>query len=241
VGLVSGLGEKRYYSIVREWLEGQGYYCGGNITVGRKPNYYQDIGPRNRRADVAGIKNVGSKYQDEIEIVAVEVRDKPRISDQDFRDTENYHQYAHKCYLAATATITEKHKQIAERRNIGLLQLKKGKKKPKLRHSPNPESPRDHDEMMKFLNSFQIVKCAICGCYFERFIKPKENYRSFLQLIRAKYFRVMKETNKEPLEKKDIGNLETDHKMYIYVCQPCVQDLFLQPKKIKRMQTRSVP
>jgi len=91
------LGEKRYYAIV--------------ITVRDKPNYYQDIGPRNRRADVAGVKNVGSKYEDQIEIVAVEVRDRPTVSDQDFRDTDNYHQYAHKCYLATTALITQKHKQ----------------------------------------------------------------------------------------------------------------------------------
>lgn len=232
------MGEERYYGIVREWLERQGYYCGGNIRVGKKLNYYQNIGPKNRRADVAGIKNVGSQYEDEIEIVAVEVRERPNISDQDFRDTDNYHQYAHKCYLATTATITEKHKQIAERRNIGLLQLQKGKKKPKMKHGPNPEKPRDCGEMMKFLNSFQIVKCAICGCYFERFIRREEDYRSFLELTRAKYFKVMKDTDREPLEKKDIENLDADHGMRIYVCQPCVQDLFLKPRKIKRMQTK---
>lgn len=231
------MGEKRYYNVVREWLEAQGYYCGGNITVGKRPNYYQDIGTKSRRADVAGIKNVGSKYEDQIEIVAVEVRDRPNVSDQDFRDTENYHEYAHKCYLATTATITQKHRQIAERRNIGLLQLA-GKKKPRLIHTPNPETPRDHDEMMKFLNSFEIVKCAICGCYFERFVRSSENYRSFLELVRARYFKVSKETNKDPLEKKDIESLEADQKMYIYVCQPCVQDLFLKPRKINRMQTK---
>jgi hypothetical protein len=232
------LGEKRYYRIVREWLENQGYYCGGHIKVGKKLNYYQDIGPKNRRADVAGIKNVGSKYEDQIEIVAVEVRDRESISDQDLRDTENYHQYAHKCYLATTAPISDEHKQMAERRNIGLLQLERGKKRPELKHSTNPCPPKDHDEMMKFLNSFQIVKCAVCGCYFERFIRPTENYRSFLELVRARYFKVMRDTDRDPLYKKDIDKLEAAHKMLIYVCQPCVQDLFLAPTKIKRMQTK---
>jgi hypothetical protein len=234
------LGEKRYYKIVREWLENQGYYCGGNITIGGgKLNYYQDIGTKNRRADVAGIKNVGSRYADQIEIVAVEVRDKESVSDQDLRDTENYHQYAHKCYLATTAPISDKHKQMAERRNIGLLQLERGKKGPRLIHSTNPSTPKDPDEMMKFLNSFQIVKCAVCGCYFERFIRASENYRSFLELGRARYFDVMKDTDKDPLLKKDIDNLDAEHKMLVYVCQPCVQDLFLASTKIKRrMQTK---
>lgn len=230
--------EKRYYAIVREWLERQGYYCGGNITVRGKPNYYQDIGPRNRRADVAGVKNVGSKYEDQIEIVAVEVRDKPTISDQDFRDTDNYHQYAHKCYLATTAPITQKHRQTAEQRNIGLLNLEKGKKKPKLVHNPNPENPKNYAEMMEFLESFEIVKCAICGCFFERFVKKKEKYHSYLELTRARYFKVMRESDKEPLEKKDIEQLPSADKLYIYVCEPCVRDFFLQPKKIVRMRPK---
>lgn len=229
------MGEKRYYSIVREWLEDQGYYCGGNITVGKRPNYYQDVGPKNRRADVAGIKNVGSKYEDQIEIVAVEVRDRPTISDQDFRDTDNYHQYAHKCYLATTAKITQKHKQIAERRNIGLLQLDKGNKRPRSEHAPNPENPRDHAEMMNFLNSFEIVKCAICGCYFERFVQKKEHYHSYLELKRARYFEVMSETDKEPLEKKDVDSLPAEYKMYIYICEPCIRDMSLQSRKIRKM------
>jgi len=232
------LGEKRYYPVVREWLEAQGYYCGGNIKVRNKLNYYQDIGPRNRRADVAGVKNVGSKYEDQIEIVAVEVRDRPNISDQDFRDTDSYHQYAHKCYLATTAPITQKHKQIAERRNIGLLSLKKGKKNPKSIHDPNPENPKNYAEMIEFLNSFEIVKCAICGCFFERFIRTKEKYHSYLELTRAKYFKVMSETDKEPLDKKDLEKLPPDYKLYLYVCEPCIRDFFLQPKKIERMQAK---
>jgi hypothetical protein len=230
------LGEKRYYAVVREWLEAQGYYCGGNITVRNKPNYYQDIGPRNRRADVAGVKNVGSKYEDQIEIVAIEVRDALTISDQDFRDTDNYHQYAHKCYLATTAPITDKHKQIAERRNIGLLSLEKGKKKPKPIHDPNPETPRNHAEMMEFLNSFQIVKCAICGCFFERFVITKEKYHSYIELTRARYFKVMNETNKIPFDKKDLQSLTSDFKMKSYICELCVQELFLEPKKVKKMR-----
>jgi len=231
------LSEKRYYRVVREWLESQGYYCGGGITVENKPNYYQNIGTKYRRADVAGIKNVGSRFQDEIEIVAIEVRDTPTISDSDFRDTDNYHYFAHKCYLATTAPITNEHMQIAELRNIGLLSLQKGKK-PKSMHDPNPENPKNYKEMLDFLNSFEVVKCAICGCFFERFLRKEENYQSFLELIRSKYFKVMSETQNEPLEKSDIRELSADYKMSIYICEPCVRDLFVKRTKIRKMQVK---
>jgi hypothetical protein len=233
---VLNLGEKRYYGIVREWLESQGYYCGGNIAVRNKPNYYQDIGSRSRRADVAGIKNVGSRYQDQIEIVAVEVRDTATVSDQDFRDTDNYHQYAHKCYLATTAPITTKHRQIAERRNIGLLSLERGKKRPKAVHDPNPEQPRNHAEMMDFLNSFQIVKCSICGCFFERFVIRNDKYHSYLSLTRPRYFKVMNETKKIPFEKKDLESFTADFNIKVYICELCIRELFLKPIKVKKMR-----
>lgn len=230
------MGEKRYYPKIRKWLESQGYYCGGNITVRDKPNYYQDIGPRHRRADVAGVKNLGSKYEDQIEIVAVEVRDTPTISDSDIRDTDNYHQYAHKCYLATTAPIEPEHMEIAERRNIGLLSLKKGRKKPKLIHAPNPQKPANNAEMMDFLNSFEIVRCSICGCFFERYVKTKENYQSYIELVRARYFKTMSETQNNPLVLGEVKQLQPDYKLRLYICRVCLEELFMHPERIKKMK-----
>lgn len=120
-----------------------------------------------RKCARARVKNVGNPFEDEIEIAAVEVRDVPKASDQDIGDAAKYKQCAHKCYLATTAQVTEKDKQTAERRRIGLLQLEKGRKKPTVWHDPTPEEPKDYEEMIEFLDSFEIVRCSICGCFFE--------------------------------------------------------------------------
>jgi hypothetical protein len=229
------LGEVQYYEVVRKWLEDQGYYCGGNIIVRGKPNYYENIGSRRRRADVAGVKNVGGSYEDEIEIAAVEVRDESRISDKDIRDTANYKQCAHKCYLATTARITEKDKQIAQRKRIGLLQLEKGKK-PRVWHDPTPEKPTDYEEMIEFLESFEIVKCSICGCFFERFIRPAEKYQSYFDMTRAKYFKTSKETKQDPLVLKKLKgkSMSSEYKVTRYICRPCLEELFIEPSRIER-------
>ncbi len=109
------MSEKRYYDPVRKWLENQGYFCGGNITVRSKGNYYRDIGTKQRRIDVAGVKNVGNRFEDDIEIAAIEVRARSVVSDADISDTAKYHNCVHKCYLAATAEITSEIRKYAER------------------------------------------------------------------------------------------------------------------------------
>lgn len=166
------LSEKEYYETVRKWLEGQGYHCGGNITVRGKDNYYQNIGTGQRRIDVAGVKNVGNRFEDDIEIVAIEVRDRPIVSDADISDTAKYHNCAHKCYLASTAAMTEKIKKHAERANVGLLHLD-GSKTPDVILDLPPREPGDYSEMVRFLESFQIVKCSLCG-FFLRDIKERK-------------------------------------------------------------------
>lgn len=219
-------------------MEKQGYYCGGNIEVRGKPNYYQDIGPRYRRADVAGVRNIDNPFEDQIEIVAVEVRDKTKISDRDISDTVNYRQYAHKCYLATTAPIEDKDRRTAERRNIGLLKLEKGKREPIPVRHPTPENPKSHVEMMAFLNSFEIIKCSICGCFFERFVRPDEKYHSYFEVSRAKYFKVMSETDDDPLDLSEIRKLPSRHRIRRYICTPCLEELFLDPRRIERIKRK---
>lgn len=227
------LTEKQYYDVVRKWLEDQGYYCGGNITVKGKPNFYQDIGTKHRRADVAGVKNVGNRFWDDVEVVAVEVKDKRVVSQQDINDTAKYQQCAHKCYLATTAEITDENIKWTERKNLGLLQLLKGKNIRVLRH-PVPKTP-DYEEMLAFLESFEIVKCSICGLFFERFVRD-DTYHSFFEMKRAKYFNVLKNTRYDPLDHKSIRSLPSEYQIYRYICYPCLEELFLNPKRIDRIR-----
>jgi predicted nuclease of predicted toxin-antitoxin system len=228
------LTEKEYYDIVREWLEDQGYYCGGNIEVGGKPNFYQNMGTKHRRADVVGVKNVGNRFEDDVEVVAIEVKDKRVVSVQDFDDAAKYQQCAHKCYLATTAEITDECIRWAERKNLGLLQLQKGKKPKVLRH-PIPKQP-DYKEMLAFLESFEIVRCSICGCFFERFVRSEEKYQSFFEMKRAAYFNAMKNTSYDPLNFKEIPHLSPEYKIYRYICYPCLEELFPNSKVVKRVQ-----
>ena len=98
--------EERYYPIVRNWLEKEGCYCGGVIQDSKgKPFYFQNKGTKRLRIDVAGIKNHGTRSLDEIEVVAVEVRDVASVQYRDIQDAYAYSQYAHKCYLATTGSI----------------------------------------------------------------------------------------------------------------------------------------
>lgn len=99
------MGEEKYYLVVREWLEKEGYYCGGFIEDKGKPIYFENKGTQRLRIDVAGIRNVGTPLLDEIEVVAVEVRDLAAVQYRDLQDAYAYSQYAHKCYLATTGEI----------------------------------------------------------------------------------------------------------------------------------------
>ena len=229
------MGEKQYYDTVRKWLEDQGYYCGGNITVKGKENYYQDIGTKQRRIDVAGVKNAGNKFEDDLEIVAIEVRDKPTVSDPDISDTAKYHNCVHKCYLAFTGQLSSEAKQNAERENIGLIQLSKTTA-PEVLHHPSPKDPTSYPEMIRFLERLQIVKCSICGCFFERFQMSEEGFHSFFEMRRAVYFKTMKETEKDPLDLKTIRDLPSELKILKYICYPCREEFYINPRKISSIQ-----
>lgn len=111
--------EKEYYPVVRKWLERKGYYCGGFVVDSKgNPIYYQDKGTARLRVDVAGIKNVGSRVSDEIEVVAVEVRDIENVGARDIHDAYAYAQYAHKCYLATTAPISNQDQKDAQKLGV---------------------------------------------------------------------------------------------------------------------------
>ena len=58
---------------------------------------------------------------DEIEVVAVEVRDIGSVQYRDIQDAYAYSQYAHKCYLATTGTIHKRDKEDAHSLEVGLL------------------------------------------------------------------------------------------------------------------------
>lgn len=63
--------EEKYYNSVLYWLWEKGYYVGQGMERRGKPFWYENLGAK-ARADVAGVKNVGNEYVDNIEIGVVE-------------------------------------------------------------------------------------------------------------------------------------------------------------------------
>jgi len=217
--------EKDYYPIVRKWLEKKGYYCGGYIQD-RKGNtkYYQDKGTKKLRIDVAGIRNVGNRVSNEIEIVAIEVRDKQNVSVRDVQDAHAYTQYAHKCYLATTSTIEIQDERCAEKRGIGLLQINDRQVKEVL--SPQIKTP-DFSMMMKFLRVLDVAKCPICGTFFEIFVRRKEKYKSFYRFIRPKYFNAAHDDlDVDVFDPKELKDLKAAYINYGYICKICLDEFF---------------
>ena len=218
------MGEKEYYPIIRKWLEKNDYYCGGQVYSKGNPIYFQDKGTARLRVDVAGIKNVGSRVSSEIEVVAVEVRDKKKVSVRDIHDAHAYAQYAHKCYLAITSPISNQDKEDAGRLGVGLLHI--GKHRVTEALSPQGKMP-DYSMMLKFLSVLQVAKCSICGIFFETYVRKEENYKSFYRMVRAKYFKAAHdEPEVDVLDAKEIKDLRASYRSYSYICRTCMEELF---------------
>jgi len=237
--------ESGYYRNVAVWLEKKGYYVGRS-----KPKIYSTRelfikkGMKKAQVDVAGIRNIGKSYFDDIEIAVVEVkysrRGKP-ITLQDLEQTKGYQTYAHVCYLAATENmdVSKEREEDAKSRNVGLLRIPMDfyKKKPnKVRvedlqviYTPSRVIPSNESEMLEFLGKLDILRCTLCGCYFHSWEDYEENFPNFppkgapfKRLARNKVFELFP-------DKIDFG-LDTKHKNYEnkiwrHLCLLCVEDL----------------
>lgn len=223
------MGERKYYPIVREWLESRGYYCGGSIVDSKgNPIYCQDKGTQRLRVDVAGIKNIGNRVTNEIEVVAVEVRDIKKVGIRDIQDAYAYARYAHKCYLATTALIDAQDRKDAERLGVGLLQIEKHKVTEVL--SPQRNMP-DYSMMMKFLHVLEVAKCAICGTFFETYVVKEEDYNSFHRLVRPKYFKIAHDHPEvDALDIKELKKMKASYRTYVFICRTCMEEFF--PNKL---------
>ena len=236
--------EARYYRNIAVWLERKGYYVGrSDPKVYSNEDLFIRKGLKKAIVDVAGVKNVGKKFLDDIEIAIVEVKhsEKPRpISLQELEQTRGYQDYGHICYLATTESIeiTKERETDAKNRGIGLLQIPFDfyKKKPNqvkiedlaMIQSPSSRSPNEA-EMLDFLDTLDIIRCALCGCYFhswetyeEKFPSLEPSGGSFKRLERNRVFELFP-------DKIDHG-LNTTHKyrkskMWKHLCLSCIEDL----------------
>jgi hypothetical protein len=225
-------------------LERKGYYIGrSDPKVYATSDFFIRRGLKKAIVDVAGVKNVGKTFFDDIEIAIIETKHsntRRPITLQELEQTKGYQDYGHICYLATTENveITKERETDAKNRGIGLLQIPLDfyKKRPNqikiedltMIQSPTSKTPNE-GEMLEFLDTLGILRCTLCGCYFhsweeyeEKFPSLKPIGRSFKWLARNKVFELFP-------DKIDYG-LYTTHKyrkskIWKHLCLLCIEDL----------------
>ena len=74
--------------------------------------------------DVIGIKDVGSRYEPKIEIIAVEVKeDLPNYKERHMDQVRRASIFAHKVFLAAPREFKSEEVELAVKERIGLFEL----------------------------------------------------------------------------------------------------------------------
>jgi len=226
-------GEERYYVSVRKWLETKGYYCGGGMVyqaTGRE-RWYVKTGIQNLRADVIGVRNVGNRFIDRIEIHAVEVKDEKRVTFRDLQQTYGYSTFAHRVSLATTAELAEEDKATASRMGIGLVRLIGRRAREVL--SPGIMRPNEA-EMLKLLNRLWIIRCSICNCFvFKWEFMDDLKGKSYHMFKRARQVDHMRDSTRKatPFAELDRNELETRYVIERYICRTCADQFGLLLRK----------
>lgn len=220
--------ESDYYEPLADWLEKKGFYTGGKISYsGGELRRYTNTGTRKLRVDVAGIRNAGNEYLDQIETIAIEVRDTPKTMLRDIQDAWGYSSAVNLCYLATTAPVKDEMMNYARSLGVGIIEIQ----------GPNEfvetlqAQHKEPDPIIKteFLHSLWIVQCTICKCFVFKFttIGGLEG-KSYLELTRARQFDydLYRRTNWNPaFTHLEQGNLPEEFKMTRFVCRQCAMDL----------------
>lgn len=156
------MGEERFYPIVSNYLRAKGYMTEGLRPDGKDTFDFMRLG-RRAQADIIGIKDVGKDYSNEIEIVAVEVKDKKTAKVRHMTQALGYSTFAHRCYLAMPIKFTEEDKDYARKIGVGLLRIIKERVKEVL--SAELKTPNEAMMIWFLRRSPWIVKCMLCGCW----------------------------------------------------------------------------
>lgn len=158
--------EEWLYSTVLNYLKKNGYMTEGYSLDGTKTFEFTRLG-RRAQADVVGIKDVGKNYSNEIEIAAVEVKDRKRAKVRYMTQALGYSSFAHRCYLAMPTGFTEEDKDYARKLGVGLLEIHGDQVKEVL--SAELKSPNETMMIWFLRRSPWIVRCMLCGCFKHRF------------------------------------------------------------------------
>ncbi len=163
--------EKELYPLVRRWLQREGYYCGDEqVKPDGSPRPWEDVGLRSTRLDVVGLKSIGGRFYDELEMVGVEVKKASKATVSHINQTLGYHRFVDRAYFAKPGDYRPELVQEAVRFGIGLLTIDTTSKKRPIRvvlsAGMNRPHPEQRAELMKRL---WVTQCRLCGVFHGRY------------------------------------------------------------------------
>lgn len=199
--------EKHLYGHLQRWLRKKGYVVRDN---------WVNKGQDKFRVDVIGVKNAGSRFHDDIEIIAIEAKLKGNF--QSLGQTENYRDFAHRVYFATiNKDMAERFQPDCLRKRLGFLLLDKRSGKVKELVGAPVMPPRSEAQMVNFLRKIRVGRCSVCGCYFD--LDKEWNETKWLQ--RSTHF------------------AETKEKIDRYICKLCHRDMFSPLERgIERLENK---
>lgn len=238
-GILLPRDEERYYDSVLDWLDDQGYYTGGHI-VNDDEFFFKRTGTAGRFPDCCGVKNAGNRFIDDIEVAAVEVKDR-RITPKHVQQGLVYSIMAHKVYIAGPQAYTELSEDVLrllETAGIGYLEGNKkadGTWKITERLSSRRHFP-SHAELLRLLHRWGIHQCTICGGYFFTWSTwDGEEFHTMMKIRRPRHIDCQRDDLGEPFDRKSRRGLNRSYLINRYLCRSCIIEL---PEKIARWTKR---
>ena len=233
------MSEKKLYKPVREWLEKKGYYCGGDMWLrkDKTERFYENIGDRKMRVDVAGVRNIGSLYADDLEVVC---KNEEKVTFIQVAQAYGYTLVANRVYLASTAVLDREWDHFFRRSGLGFLHIAGTTSKiteivPSSSFSPNQAN------YVRFLRAMWIVQCSICGVYNFRWDAIDElSGHGYHKLIRGEQIERHAEPNDHPFRRK----VPNDVQVKRYICRYCLEELFFEKGKsqlLKKEKSWDIP
>jgi hypothetical protein len=215
--------ESDLYPIVQKWM----------VKHFRCFKARENIGLKDSRVDVVGVRDVGGVLSGEVEIIAIEVKRGSGQFATASGQALGYQVYANRVYLADVRETAFKPSEIeiASHLGIGLIQIK-GRKCQEVLSSPYH---RPITRMaLELMERMTLGKCSICGTFFETGV-PRNQWSN---LSREKFPKAVDQGkglmfwNRELAERKSrLGiRVTKDGETYErrFVCPDCILNVFAQ-------------
>ncbi len=172
--------EKKLWCKVKHSLEKHyGYICSNDHSKRKKlkQDGFVNIGLGGVIADVIGIKDIGNKYEPQIEVIAVEVKENyPNYRLRHMDQVRRAADFAHKVFLAAPREFTPEEVELAVEERIGLFELDPQKMKLKL-IVPSPSFRPSESKIIELMRRLEFFKCSVCNCYWNKNLINIDGYR----------------------------------------------------------------